>query len=286
MAQYLFRLAPLIACLSLPMAAFAQTLSGPESVEYDIANQRELISNRGSGEILARDATGTLSVFVSGVSGVAGLEIVGSVLYANVNGTLRGYRLSDAALVVSMPVSGATFLNGITSNGSDKLWLSDFSMRRLHEVTLSAGGTSVSTLVATTPTAPNGLSYDRVNNRLLVASWGANAAIYEYRFASQSYQLLLNTTFSNMDGLAVDCLNRLYVSHWASPASSIQRFDPPLTSTSTATLFVGSGLSNPADITFDSANGRILVPNSGNSTVTATSVSECQSVNFANGFES
>jgi sugar lactone lactonase YvrE len=271
--------------LSLASTVHAQSLNSPESVEYDAANQRELISNRGAGQILARDGAGNLSVFVSSASSVAGLEIVGAVLYANIGGTLRGYRLSDAVEVVTVPIAGATFLNGITSNGTDKLWLSDFSVRRLHEVTIGAAGATVTTLVATTPNTPNGLSYDRANNRLLVASWGGSASIYEYRFATQTYQVLLNTTFSNMDGLAVDCLNRLYVSHWGNPASSIQRFAQPLTSTSTASLFVGSGLSNPADITFDAANGRILVPNAGNSTVSASAVSECAPGNFANGFE-
>ena len=53
--------------LFLLFAAFAnaQTYSGPESVEYDYAGRRWLITNTSSHQVLSRDSAGTLSILLA-----------------------------------------------------------------------------------------------------------------------------------------------------------------------------------------------------------------------------
>ena len=77
-----------IALILFGLNLSAQTYNGSESVEFDAANNRYLVSNTGSGQILARAANGTLSVFKSGISPAPyGLEILANTVYACCGGT-------------------------------------------------------------------------------------------------------------------------------------------------------------------------------------------------------
>src|SRR5262245_59667698 len=88
----------------------AQTYSGPESVVHDGVGNRYFISNNGANQILARNVTGTLSIFTSNItSGPHGLEILGNTLYACDGAFIKGFDLTTAALVMNLNV-GATFL--------------------------------------------------------------------------------------------------------------------------------------------------------------------------------
>ena len=97
--------------LILAVTINAQSLSGPESIEYDAANNRYLVSNTSSGQILARSANGSLSVFKSGISPAPyGLEILGNRVYACCGGFIKGFNLQTGAQEFNLNLGG-TFLN-------------------------------------------------------------------------------------------------------------------------------------------------------------------------------
>jgi sugar lactone lactonase YvrE len=271
--------------LLMPVVLSAQSLSGPESIEFDAARNRYLISNRSAGEILARSSAGILSVFTADPISPAGLDIVGNTLFVADGSRVRGYDLDTAQIVMTQTIAGASFLNGLGSNGFNRLWTTDFTNNRLHEIDISNLATPVlNTLIQTTPNKPNGVLWDSRNNRLLVLSWGTNAAIYAYRFSDANYAPLINTNFSNFDGLAFDCDGNLYFSSW-SPASAIKFVNYPITSASTVSDFSIAGLANPADITYNKIANEIAVPNSGNSTLSFQAVGACAGVMFRDRFE-
>lgn len=270
----------LLSVLSLPLAA--QTLSGPESLDYDAAGERYLISNRSAGQILARSSSGTLSVFTDDPGSPAGLEIVGNVVYVADGGFVRGYRLADAVRVVNHAVAGAVFLNGLASDGNTRLWTSDFSGQRLHEIDLSNFPTIThGTPISATGFQPNGLWWDRRNQRLLMVSWGSNARVFSWLPGQSSASLIVQTSFGSFDGVVQDCIGAVYVSSWGSAA--ILRAPPPLTAQSVFTIFAGSQ-SNPADIAYTPGIGEIAVPNAGNSTLSFVPTS-CAGVLFRDGIE-
>lgn len=61
-------------CLSFTITN-AQTLNGPESIEFDPNDGKYSVGNTGSGAILKLDPNGTLQNFATGVaSGAYGLE--------------------------------------------------------------------------------------------------------------------------------------------------------------------------------------------------------------------
>lgn len=263
-------------------SAHAQSLSGPESLEYDSANQRYLISNRSAGQILARSAAGALSVFTDDPAAPAGMEIVGGTVFVADGSFIRGYRFSDAVRVVNYQIAGAGFLNGLASDGDTRLWTSDFNGQRLHQLDISNfASVSHTTPISATGFTPNGLWWDRRNQRLLIVSWGSNARVYAWATGQTSATLILTTSFGNFDGIVQDCDGRSYISAWS--AAAILSAPAPLIAQSQFTVYA-SGQSNPADIAYTTGIGEIAVPNAGNNTLAFLSTA-CAGVLFRDGVE-
>jgi Secretion system C-terminal sorting domain len=232
----------LLICLAfLSITSYAQTLNGPESIEWDEANNRWLIGNTGNGTIIARSTSGVLSSFVSGIpSGPYGIEILGNVLYACSGSTIRGYNLTTGASVFTLNV-GATFLNGLTSDGTNFLYATDFSAKRIVKIDTAAGTfTNIATGLAKTP---NGILYEGANNRCLYVTWGANASIMAIDLTTFAVTTVLATTLSNCDGITKDSCGNYYVTSWGN--NKLNKFNNTLTGTSTV---VPGTLSSPADI--------------------------------------
>jgi hypothetical protein len=253
----------------------AQTLASPESVRYDATNTRFLISNRGAGgSIQARDLLGNLTLFTADPTSPAGIEIVGNLLYVADQTVIRSYSLSTGLPVATLSIPGAAFLN-------NRLWVSDFTRLKIHELDLSnptllTQREFLTGLIFT----PNGLRFDAPNHRLLVASWGSGR-IFNAALDGSSVPLLFDVGSTNIDGVTLDCDGALYLSSWG--AAAIKRYSPPITSTSAGVNFVNP-LSNPADISYAPELGVIASPNAGNNTVTLHETN-CVGVSFRDRFE-
>ncbi|MBK7944778.1 MAG: SMP-30/gluconolactonase/LRE family protein [Flavobacteriales bacterium] len=251
----------LILTALLASPAMAQ-YNGPESVEYDSVGDRYFISNTGSGIIKQRSQAGVVTDFVTVSPSPYGLEIMGDVLYACSGGNIKGYALSNAAQVFNLNL-GATFLNGITTDG-EYIYATDFnsSQRKVYKVDVAANSASV--LVANTGGQPNGIVWDPIGNRLVVVFWGSNAPIKAYdRVTGAETVLAANSGLGSCDGVTIDCLGNFLVASWS--PTRISRFEP--TFASAGFNMNVPGLSNPADIDFDHVNNKVCIPNSGNNTV-------------------
>ena len=274
-------------------AASAQSYNRPESIEYHSRLDRHLISNVNGGNVLARAADGTLTLFTDAPTAPYGIELLGGVLYVLDSGRLKGYDIDSAAAVVDFPIPGASFLNGITSNGVDRLWVSDYSAKLIHRIDVSQPATpSIVTTTATT-TTPNGLAYDAANQRVLIATWNANARIQSLDVSSigPTPVDLIQTTLTSMDGIALDCRGSIHVAAWSgcgtsgSPTGCVRRFDPPFTLSSPAQV-VANNLGSPADIDFAWPLGHIAVPESGSAnTVSFAPTGQCAGSLFYADFE-
>lgn len=254
------------AAFSFAACSGSAQYQGPESVEYDAANDRYLVSNTQSSSIKARSQSGTVTDFASGFGGAPyGLEIMGDVLYACVGGGIRGFELATGQQVYTRSLGG-TFNNGITTDGQF-LYVTDFSAQHIYKVDPVAD--THSTLVTATAGTPNGIVWDPVGERLITVFWGSNAPIKAFdRNTGAATTLVANTGLGNIDGVTIDCFGNVLVASW-SPAritSYVPSFDQP-----GVNLGI-TGLSNPADIDFDEVNKRICIPNSGNNTVTLVDV--------------
>jgi hypothetical protein len=240
------------------VVAHSQSFSSPESVEYDNANNRWIVGQNTSGAIhVYSPASGTLTPFTSTVlsSGPHGIEIMGDTLYACDGASIKGFDLTTGTQVVNMNL-GATFLNGLTSDGSQYLFATDFSAKKIYRVCPSAGTFNI---MCSTTYSPNGIIYDGANNRCVFVNWGTNARVQAMSLADSSVTTLYTTTTSNMDGITRDAAGYWYVTTWG--GNALRRFDPAFSAAPTSVM---TGLSNPADIDINAAGDSIGIPNSGN----------------------
>lgn len=271
----------------LPLAAMAQTLSGPESIEYHARLDRTLVSNTDNGTIVARAADGTLSLFTAAPGSPYGIELLAGTLFVLDSGSVKGYDVDSAVPVMNLPLAGAGFLNGITSNGVDTLYVSDFAAKTITTIDVSNLAAPIAaTPVSTGSSTPNGLVFDRVGQRLLIATWGGSAKILGLALTpGATPAALINTSLANLDGISLDCRGRIFVAAWGGCASGgcLRRFDPPFSLNSPAQAVVDS-LSSPADIDYDWVGADIAVPQSGNNTV-SFHASGCEAAVFASDFE-
>lgn len=256
----------LLVCILQCSVVFSQSLNGPESIEWDANNTRWLIGNKGNGTILARNENGTLSNFVTGISsGPYGIEILGDVLYSCEGGFIRGYNLTSGANVFTLNLN-ATFLNGLTSDGNNNLYATDFSAKKIFKIDVNA--VSFTTLASGLAKTPNGIFYDGENNRCVYVTWGSNAPIMAIDLTTNATSTVLTTTLSNCDGITRDSCGNYYVSAWGN--NKLNKFDASLTGTHTVLPTV---LSSPADIDCRFGTTTDVIGNTNaNNTITLTQI--------------
>lgn len=240
----------------------AQSLTAIEGVEYDPTNQIFLVGNGNNVVRMHSDAIpqGTLGAAKSNY----GMEVMNGVLFSIVGSSVKGYDVTTGAQVMTITLSGTTFLNGMASNGIDKLWVSDFSTKKIHEVNVAdLAAPSSSIVVANTSSTPNGLTYDAANNRLVMVSWGANASIKAIDLATYTLSVITTTNLGNCDGIDHDSYGNYYVSSWS--PNAITKFSNDFTTTSTVT--VTGGVSSAADICYAEEIDTLAIPCTGNNVV-------------------
>jgi sugar lactone lactonase YvrE len=244
-----------LAAFALFTSLSAQVFNSPESVEYDAVGNRWFTSQHGSGDIFVYSpGSSTIIPFATGCTSPNGIEILGSVLYACDGGRIKGFDLTTGAQVFNLNLS-ATFLNGLTTDGSTYLFATDFSAKKIYRI---CPATSTFNVMCTTVKTPNGIIYDGANNRCVFVTWGSNAPIQAMSLGDSTVTTLLTTTLGNCDGITQDAAGYWYVTAWT--GNKLCRVDPTF---STAPVSVMTGLSSPADIDINSANDSIGIPNSG-----------------------
>ncbi len=234
----------------------AQVFNAPESVEYDAANNRWFIGQNGSNVIHTYSpGSGTLSAFASVSSGPHGMEIMGNTLYACDGGSIKGFDLTTGSQVFNLSL-GATFLNGLATDGSTYLFATDFTAKNIYRICPSANTYNIMT---STTYSPNGIYYDAANARCVFVNWGASARIQAMAMSDSTITTLYTSTTSNMDGITRDAAGYWYVSTWG--GNALRMFDPTFSAAPTSVM---TGLSSPADIDINAAGDSIGIPNSGN----------------------
>lgn len=253
-----------VACLLLfPLFTFSQTSFGGESVEWDPTGKRWFVSDNGTS-IVQRDSMANLSYFGTGLDASHGMEVMGNTLFACNGDDIYGYDLTTEMQVMSVNIPGAVFLNGLTNNGVDMLYTTDFSDKAIYSIDVSdLNNPVVDTLAQNLTRTPNGIIYNGSNNRLIFVTWGANASIMALDLGTLQTSTLTTTTFSNIDGIDEDNDGNYFISTWT--PDRITMYD---------SLFSGPGMTitapgvnNPADICYAKEIDTLAIPN-GNNTVT------------------
>lgn len=255
------RLSLLLASALVLGNASAQSPTNIEAAEWNPLTGEWLVSN---GSSLLSTADGSSWAYFGDAQGSHGMEVIDGQLFTASGSTIRAYDATTAEFLGSTNIAGATFLNGMGSR-TGFIYVSDFSGGLIHTVDISdPANMAVSTLVASTPCTPNGVTWDETGNRLLFVCWGGSADIHAVDVENGNVTTVVdNTGLGNLDGIDGDGNGAFYVSSW-SPAR-ITRYTEDFAAAETV---VAAGLASPADISFDADASVLGVANSGNQTLT------------------
>ena len=263
-----------------PVLRITEGLSTPESVLYDAANDRYLVSNingspvdvDGNGYIveLSPDGNITQGKFIAGgaknvkLDAPKGLGIAKGTLYVSDISVVRKFDAKTGAPKGEIKIPGSTFLNDIAISSDNKVYVSDSGLK-MGKDGLEPNGTDaiymidkgkVHTLAQSKDLAnPNGLV--TVGGDLIVVTFGSNEA---YKLGEKGIKVqATKLPEGGLDGV-VALGDELLISSWK--GSSVYRgklggkFEVAI-----------PGLKAPADIGYDTKRKRLLVPHFLDSTV-------------------
>jgi 3-oxoadipate enol-lactonase len=229
-------------------------LKEPESIVYDKSHERYLLSNYSTGNIVQVDGNGKQTLLVENQNAIQGLEIVGNVVYVGARNSVRGFDLETGEMVMNVSVEGVTNLNDVTADDAGNLYAGDVFGTKIIKIRIADSSYSVF-VDGQGIDHPNGIFYDRANNRILVCSYRKNSPIQSISLADSAVTTLANTSISECDGIVLDKYGRCYVTSWET--LSIYRFDKDFSNP--PTVFYKSRC-GPADISYDRAHDAIAVP--------------------------
>jgi hypothetical protein len=250
-----------------PIPSNAQNLlNNPESVVWDAPRNRYLVSNWGDGAIVEMDEGGAQTYFSTLLQNqfqLAALHIHGDMLLvAGGNAPGAGiffFDLETDTFLFSIPLPGVGLPNDIVVDTDGFIYVTDYWDPKLYVIR----NYIPSVFVQTNLPNPNGMTYDQLNDRLLIVCvTGGASPIKAVAIADSSVSTVVTTPFPGMDGIVMDSYRRLYVSEWTT--DRVHRY--PATLTGPPEVF-SSVHSDPADIYYDVAHEQIAVPSFGTNTV-------------------
>lgn len=248
-------------------------IATPESVLYDAANDRYLVSNINGSPVdadnngyiteISGDGKVTKAKLVEGgakvkLSAPKGLGLVGNVLYVADINTVRKFDAKTGAPKGEIPIKDTTFLNDIAVAPDGRVFVSDSSAKPGPNGFEGLGGDAVYVIDKAGKVKPVAKSKDlKGPNGLLVVSDGV---LVNTLLGDEIYRLDAEGAVKDVTKLPTGMLDgfqqvgdSLLVTSWAGEkiykGQLGGKFEPVL-----------SGLKGPADIAYDAKRNRVIVP--------------------------
>lgn len=248
----------------------------PESVKYDAAQDVYFVSNI-NGNPSVKDNNGFISrvkpdgtietlKFIEGgknhvtLNAPKGLALRGDTLWVTDIDAARAFNAKTGALVASVDLPGAVFLNDPDFGPDGSLYITDTGIRFDEKGNMSHPGPDRLFRIAPdrkvsvvaqgdTLERPNGITWDKANNRFLVVAFGG-PNVFTWK-PGDAAPTSMATGPGGFDG--VEVINgKVYVSSWAD--STVATYD------SGHEVKVITGVPSPADIGYDAKRNRVLIP--------------------------
>ncbi|MBT3751176.1 MAG: T9SS type A sorting domain-containing protein [Bacteroidetes bacterium] len=234
-----------------------QTPSRPESIIYDSAHERYLISNfsdGATGSIIAYDPFEDVYSYFNQehTQGPKGLAIYQNTLYVSDRGFVNGFNLETGQRVFNKQI-GSAWINDLAVDAQGILYLGERNLEIIYKINPLTG--QVEEWITGDLEEVNGLWVDEAQNRLVVCFSRANSPIKAFDLETAEATTLAETNFSVCDGIAVDNCGTYYFSTHGSSAIFCfdQNFsDPP-------SIFL-EDLVTPADIYFNPELEVLCIP--------------------------
>ena len=254
----------------------------PEEGSYYVSNiNGDFAAKDGNGYISKIDPTGktVIQKFIgskleeSTLNAPKGLMIVGRNLFVTDIDMVRGFDKETGKPTVAVDLSklGAKFLNDITVDGKGFIYVSDTMANRIYKIDTNRHYETEIFMDSPDLGMPNGLLINPKSKHLIVVTYGSGR-ILEIDRAKKIH--VVKRGLSTLDGVDYDNKGNLYVSSFEK--GEIYKISYYGRGTLTTSL---SGLTTPADISFDLRKNELLVPSMKGETVATYSVKEINKKN-------
>ncbi len=253
----------LLTTMIIPNLSHSQEFKMPESAAYEPLKKRYFISNFGDGSIIEIDSTGEKTYFKKGLSKVLGILIYENILYAVDNPkSVKGFDINDGSIKLDIQIKEASFLNDITVDDSGFLYVTGSSTAKIFKIDIESKTYSP---LMKTKGGPNGITYDKSKNRLLVCYFVEKATIDDINLKDFTISTLVRTEFTNLDGITLDDEGNCYISEWGrgsfesgyTKEGKIYKYD---NSFKKEPEMVSSIHHGPADIYFNKYKNELVIP--------------------------
>lgn len=264
--------APAPEVIDRPITVADVGFATPESVRHDPVAEVYLVSNI-NGSPLEADGNGFISRLSpagevlalkwigGGAAGVTldapkGMAIVGDTLYVSDITRIRMFDRTSGAPLGELPIEGSTFLNDVAAGPDGTVYFTDTGMQAGAEGFVPSGSAAVFTLRGGVVTAllrgdalqaPNGVAV--MDGNLWLVGFGGNELS---RIADGGRQDIVALPAGSLDGLEF-AADGVLVSSWEGQAVYFGPVGGPFTA-------VVSPVEAPADIGYDAARHRVLIP--------------------------
>ena len=242
----------------------AQEFKFPESAAFDPSANCYFISNYGAGDIIQIDTAGVKTYFKQGLSKPLGMIIYNNILYVVDNPqSVKGFDISNGSQTTDIKINEALFLNDITCDNSGNLYVTDSQGNFIYIINIKTQ--SYKPFFRTISEDPNGIIYDKFNDRLLVCYFKEKSQIDKINLKDSTMSTILLTDTDNLDGITLDESGNCYVSSWGigdfsngfNEGGKIYKYDSGFKKKSE---IIFNGPSGPADIYFNSYKNEIVIP--------------------------
>lgn len=252
-------------------ALSAEGFQTPESVKWDSAQDVYFVSNI-NGAPSAKDGNGYISrlgpdgrmmdsAFIKGLNAPKGMALVGDTVWVADIDQVSAFNSRTGAPVATVKVPGAIFLNDIAAAPDGSLYVTDTAIRfgangqvehpGTDQIFRIGPGHQVSVAIKSDSLGrPNGITWDRANQRFVVVPFGAGKLLAWK--PGETTVTGLEAGAGQFDGVEITKDGALWVSSWAD--SSVYRY----VNGQGASLI--KGVPSPADIGYDARRNRLLVP--------------------------
>lgn len=253
----------LLTILIFALQSYSQEFKMPESVVFDPSTNRYFVSNFGDGSIIEIDSTGEKTYFKKRLSKPLGILIYENTLYVVDNPKkIRGFDITDGSNKLEIEIKEASFLNNITVDNSGFLYVTGSNTATVFKIDIASKTYSS---FMKTKGGPNGITYDKSKNRLLICYFVEKATIDEINLEDSTISTLVRTEFINLDGITLDRDGNCYISEWGQGSfqkgykkdGTIYKYD---SSFAKEPEIVSSGHHGPADIYFNIHKSELVIP--------------------------
>ncbi|MGD8778423.1 MAG: hypothetical protein PVH88_05625 [Ignavibacteria bacterium] len=260
----LTRIFTLVIILVYNLVYSQQFFNNPESAAFHSESSSYFVSNFSGGNIIEIDSSGMKSIFKEGISKPCGMVICDSILYVVENPKkVSGFKIDSGAPVLEIQINEALFLNDITFDDSGSLYVTDSGLKAVYQI--DRVNKTYQLLVETLMDSPNGIIYDKFNNRLLVCYFREESRIDEINIKESTIKPLITPPYDNLDGITLDELGNCYISSFG-PGSfnvgfknqgTIIKYDNSFKEEPLAIL---TDLYGPADIYYNNGKKELVIP--------------------------